>query len=230
MQMRLDTSDFQLAVTGQLSKWRSGVSESVVRANRGVLESTGQFAKRTLRADLRQAGLSALEKTWQTEIYPRRGLAWEPALRIFSKAEVIVSAFDEGPTITPIGDGMLAIPIPGGFAEDFPNPKGPDDKVDYARRKFGDRLFVIPANGNRPAILAAEMVGVSKGGRLGPRKKTKTGKFTKGTQTAMLFFLVPQVRLPKLLDIQRDFRRIEQYLIEQYPRELARELREAGIS
>lgn len=230
MQMRLDTSDFQLAQNGNLAKWRAGVGEAVVRANRGVLVATGEFAKRTLRADLRQAGLNALEKTWQFEIYPRKGLAYEPAMRIFSKAEVIVSAFDEGPTITPTGDGMLAIPIPGSFAEDFPNPAGPDDKVDYARRKFGDRLFVIPANGNRPAILAAEMVGVSRGGRLGPRKLTKTGKFTKGTQTAMLFFLVPQARLPKLLDIRRDFRRIERFLIEEYPRQLANELRQAGIS
>jgi hypothetical protein len=229
MKMRLDASDFTLALNGQLSKWRAGVGEAVVRANRGALEATSDFAKRTLRADLREAGLGALEKTWQTDIYPRKGLAYEPALRIYSKAEVIVSAFDEGPTIKPTGDGMLAIPIPGGFAEDFPNPKGPDDKVDYARRKFGDRLFVIPANGNRPAILAAELVGVSKGGRLGPRKKTKTGKFTKGTQTAMLFYLVPQARLPKLLDIRRDFRRIEKFLIEEYPRALKRELREVGI-
>ncbi len=230
MQMRLDTSDFTLAINGKLSQWREGVSEAVLRANRSSLEATLDFGKRTLRADLRQAGLNALEKSWQGEIYPRKGLAFEPAVRIFSKAEVIVGAFDEGPTITPTGDGMLAIPIPGSFAEDFPNPKGPDDKVDYARRKFGERLFVIPANANRPAILAAEMVGVSKGGRLGPRKKTKTGKFTKGTQTAMLFFLVPQARLPKLLDIRRDFDRIEKFLIDTYPRQLAQELRRVGIS
>lgn len=230
MQMRLDTSDFKLALGGNLSKWREGVALAVLRANRGALEATEAFGKKTLRADLRRAGLNALEKTWQGDLYPRKGLAFEPALRIYSKAEVIVSAFDEGPTIKPTGDGLLAIPIPGGFAEDFPNPKGPDDKVDYARRKFGDRLFVIPANGNRPAILAAEMVGVSKGGRLGPRKKTKTGKFTKGTQTAMLFYLVPQATLPKLLDIRRDFRRIEKFLIEEYPRQLSKELRAAGIS
>ncbi len=229
MRLRLDASDFELATSGKLGIWREKVQKAVLHTNRGVLEEVEVFGKDTLRADLRAAGLNGLEKTWQGELYPRKGLAWEPVLLLHSKAPVIVSAFDEGPTITPNGDGMLAIPIPGGFAEDFPNPKGPDTKVDYARQKFGDRLFVVPATSNRPAILAARLVGQTKTGRLTARKKTKTGKYGKGTQTAMLFFLVPQVRLPKLLDIPGRFEEIERKLFELYPRVLKRELRAQGV-
>lgn len=230
MHLRLDASDFDLALTGQLSKWRESVRTSYMEAAREALEVIGAEGKAKLRADLRGAGLGALEKTWQTEMHPRKGLAWAPAVEIFSKAPVIVSAFEEGATIKPTKEGMLAIPIPGSYAEDFPNPKGADDKVDYARRRFGDRLFVIPANGQRPAILAARMVGVSKGGRLGPRKKTKTGKFTKGTQTAMLFYLVPQARLKKRLDIKTIFGELQQRLPKEFLKRFEDKLREAGIN
>ncbi|MEO1187553.1 MAG: DUF6441 family protein, partial [Pseudomonadota bacterium] len=163
MRLRMDASDFTLAMTGQLSEWREGVRVAYMTAARDALKHVGATGKAKLRADLRNAGLGGLEKSWQDEIHPRRGLAWEPAIEVYSKAPVIVKAFDEGATIRPTGDGMLAIPIPGSFAEDLPNPPGSDDKVDYARRRFGDRLFVIPANANRPAILAARMVGVSRG-------------------------------------------------------------------
>jgi hypothetical protein len=202
----------------------------VLETNRESLEAASAHGKGVLRASLRAANLGALEKTWQADIYPRRGLAWEPTALIYSKAELIVAAFDAGETIGPKDGGLLAVPIPGGFAEEFPNPRGPDTKVDYARQKFGDRLFVIPARAGRPAILAAELVGQTKTGRLTARQRLKSGKVGQGTFTAFLFFLVPQVTLPKLLDIQSDFQKIERKLFNDYTRMLAARINAAGLN
>ena len=220
---------FGRAATGGYQIWRDKVRQVVLTANRGAIETAMADGKNKLRADLRAAGLGALEKSWQSEMFPRRGLAWEPSGLLYSKAEIIVSAFDEGVTIRSKDGGLLAIPIKGGFAEDFPNPRGAETKVDYARQKFGDRLFTIPASGDRPAILAVEMVGQTKTGRLTTRRKTKTNKYTKGTFTAPLFWLVPQARLEKRLDIQSTFDQIERKFFSDYTRQLAREINQAGI-
>lgn len=227
--LELDLEGFDKALSGGYQDWRDDIRLAILEANRETLERAGEHGKSVLRASLRAANLSGLEKTWQADIFPRRGLAWEPTALIYSKAELIVAAFDAGETIGPKDGGLLAVPIPGGFAEDFPNPRGPDTKVDYARQRFGERLFVIPARAGRPAILAAELVGQTKTGRLTARKRLKSGKVGKGTFTAFLFFLVPQVTLPKLLDIQGDFAKIERKFFSDYTRTLAAKINAAGI-
>jgi hypothetical protein len=229
VEIDFDLQGFGLAATGGYQAWRDKLRLAVLTTNRDVIEDTIDYGKGVMRADLRAAGLSGLDKTWQGEMFPRRGLAWEPSGFLFSKAEVIVQAFDEGATIQPKEAGLLAIPIPGGFAEDFPNPRGPRTKVDYAREKFGDRLFVIPATAGRPAILAVKLVGQTSTGKLRARNLTKTGKFGKGTFTAMLFYLVPEARLEKRLDIQSRFDQIERKFFSTYTQRLAREINAAGI-
>jgi hypothetical protein len=219
---------FQAALAGNLDGFQSDVRGAVAEAGRGTLESIKDKGLVRLRGSLRDAGLGMLDKSWRAEIYPRNGNAIEPAILFYSKADQIVRA-NEGETIRAGNGKKLAIPIPGSPAESFPNPRGPETKVDYARQKFGDRLFVIPANRVRPAILAAEGVGLTKTGRVTLRKKTKTGKWGKGTATIFLFWLVDEAVMQQRLDVAADFERISREFESEYPRQLANAIKRAGL-
>lgn len=223
-----DVFQFQAALEGNLDQFQSAVIGAVAEAGKQTLETLRDRGLDRLRTSLHKANLGALEKSWRAEIYPRNGKALNPAIFFWSKAPVIVEAH-QGVRIQTSSGGKLAIPIPGSPAEDFPNPRGPDDKVDYARQKFGDRLFVIPANRARPAILAAEGVGLTKTGRVTVRNKTKSGKYGKGAATIFLFYLVDEVSLDGRLDTPADFKWISDRFVQDYPKLMAENIVRAGL-
>ncbi|RAN30636.1 DUF6441 family protein [Hyphomonas pacifica] len=222
---------YRAALDGGLAEFQDGVMEAVSVAGRETVETLRDMGLSKLRGSIRDAGLGdRLANAWRAEIYPKRGFALNPAILFWSKADVIVNAH-QGETIHAKDGNLLAIPIPDGPAVDFPNPRGPDTKVDYARKKFGDRLFVIPANPVRPAILAAEGVGFTKTGRLTLRKQSaKTGKWGKGSATVFLFWLVEEAVLQQRLDVQADFDWIDRTFQAEYSRILADNMLRAGLA
>lgn len=224
-------TDFQLqaAFFGNLEGFQEGVIKACAEAAHETMETVRERGVARLRASLKQAGLDAIANTWRGEIYPGRGRkSVNPALLIWSKAPEIINA-NRGELIRSPRGAWLAIPIPGSPAEEFPNPRGPATKVDYARQKFGDRLFLIPAAKGRPAMLAVEGAAITKTGRVSLRKQTKTGKWGQGTMTIFLFWLVPDVQMPPRLDPDADFRWIEQMFEAEYPRLLGDALVRAGL-
>lgn len=218
----------QAALMGDLEGFEEGVKQAVGTASRETMEAMRDMGITRLRSSLAKAGLSAIEKTWRGEIYPRRGWALEPALFIYSKAPEIIAA-NQGEVIRGKNGGWLAIPIPGSPAQDLPNPRGPETRVDEARRRYGERLFTIPAKAGRPAMLAVEGVGFTKTGRVTVRKKSKSGKWGAGTMTVPLFWLVPQVTMQDRLDVEADFQWISDRFAEEYPRHMASALVRAGL-
>lgn len=223
-------TQFQAALEGNLDAFEEGVRLSWLRAVRTTSKTIERRGVNHLRGMMDSAGLQGLRNTWRGEVFPKNQLAYEPAILLYSNAEVIVSAFNEGATIRSRGTGGLALPIPGSPAEDFPNPRGPDDKVDYARKRFGDQLVTVPPRNGRPGLLILEGGAFSKTGKLGARKRTKTGKFGSGTASVPLFFLVREVRLDRRLDIQQAFDQIADDYIASFPRELATELQREGLN
>lgn len=223
--------DLQLkaALGGDLDVMQAGVMDAMARAGHDTMHELKDRGVSRLRASVREAGLGdRVANTWRGEVYPKRGYSPEPALFIWSKAPELINAH-QGETIHGRDGGWLAIPVPDSPAENFP-ARGMS-KVEYARQRFGDRLFVIPGiPGARPAILAVEGVGQTKTGRLTVRKKTKSGNWGKGTMTAFLFWLVPQVTLKRVLDVDADFEWIEDMFYSTYPRLLGENLRKYGIS
>lgn len=218
------------ALVGKLGEFSSDVRKAWLEAINGSMHTAGRHGLGILRDDLVRNGLEGLKNTWRSEVFPRAGLAYEPSVIWFSNAEAIVSSFDDGQPIRAKTGGFLAVPIPGSPAEDFPNPRGPDTKVDYAQQRFGDQLKFVPGTPRRPAMLVLEGGSFTKTGKLSRRKRTKTGKFGKGTASIPLFFLVKEVRLGKRLDVQARFKEITADFTTRMPRELARELARRGLS
>jgi hypothetical protein len=110
---------------------------------------------------------------------------------------VIVSAHDTGPLIRSKNGFWLAIPLPAagkgrGGARLTPG--------EWERRRGLRLRFVYRRNG--PSLLVAEGRLNTKGQAVVSRSKTGRGKVT-----APIFLLVPQVKLPKRLDLARDARR-----------------------
>jgi len=218
----------EAALQGNLEAFQSGVRTAWLQAGRDTMEVMRERGLSRLRGSVQRAGLGArLANTWRGNIYPERGLSDDPALVLFSKAPEIIKAH-EGETIHAKAGSLLAIPIPGSPAEDFKVQKG--TKVEYARRKFGDRLFVIPPVAGRPAILAIEGGAISATGKLSARKKLKSGQYGKGAATIFLFWLVPEVTLGARLDVDADFAAIGRMLASEFEKVLGAHLLRAGLS
>lgn len=199
--------DLDLALQGNLQKFHDDLGEMMLRAHRGALEDTLAEGKELQRSDMRRAGFQSMENTWQDEIYPQRGLANEPAALLFNTAPHIVDPFSKGQIIASPrgGQAMLAVPVPGSPVDEMDDPRGPEDKVDWATKKFGKLTFIPGIPGKRPHILAAEGVGFTATGKATKFKQLKSGGYRKGASTQFLFFLFDEIRLEKRLQSREIF-------------------------
>ncbi len=81
----------------------------------------------------------------------------------------------------------------------------------FPEHRFGPLRFVYRRNG--PSLLVVDSVRINKSGRVGRRAKggayTKTGRMKQGIATVIMFFMVPQLRLKKRLDVKREAKRWE---------------------
>lgn len=223
--------DFQLqaALLGDLEGFQEGVREAAAMAGKETMLALRDMGLGRLRGSVREAGLGdRLANAWRADVYPKHGFSYEPALFIYTNAPEIIRSHT-GEVIRAAGGAFLAIPIKGSPAEDFPNPRGPDTKVDYARQRFGERLFMIPPKPGRAGMLAVEGAAITGTGRVSLRKKTKKDQWGKGTMTIPLFWLVPQATMKAVLDPQADFDWISARFTEEYTRRMADALVRAGL-
>jgi hypothetical protein len=171
----------------------------------GVREA-GEGLKGELRRQVVTAGLGQrLARTWRSRSYPNRG--HDAAALVWSKAPQIVRAFDEGAVIRSRKGFWLAIPTP---AAPRRGPTGKRITPGMVERMYGRRLrFVYRPNG--PSLLVMDGM-VARGGKRGGFRMATTRKAsrrrgayvsTSGLATVVMFLLVPQVRMPKRLDVAR---------------------------
>jgi hypothetical protein len=175
-------------------------------------------------AAMREAG-TGLKSAWRTQItgaglgtrlansiryanFPKSSESLNVAVLVWSNAPVIISAHDTGPLIRSKSGFRLAIPTP---AAGKSTRGGRITPGEWERRTGLHLRFIYRRLG--PSLLVAEGRLNSKGrafGRLsrphrghGPASpsRSKTGR---GLVTAPIFLLVPQVKLPKRLDLAGD--------------------------
>lgn len=206
------TSDAILAITGNYEIAVNERKEAVLKGLKAGVIKAATKLKEDLREDTIRAGLGRrLSKTWRFDeadhFFPHGRLSYHPAAIVVSKAPHIIEGFDKGEVIRAGKGKFLAVPIPGSPAEIIGAERSGNrrpSKIATARRKWGDLLkFVPPIPGKRPGMLVLQQAFVRATGRVSVRKKTKTGKFKQGTRTVPLFWLVPQVRLQKRLNVAR---------------------------
>jgi hypothetical protein len=168
------------------------------RAVTVAMRAAGTGLRTAWRGQITGAGLGMrLANSIRSEVYPNAGASLNAAALVWSKAPVIVGAHDAGPLIRSKSGFWLAIPTPAAGK----STRGGRITPDEWERRTGLRLrFVYRRSG--PSLLVAE-------GRLNTRgravaSRSKTGR---GLVTAPIFLLVPQVKLPKRLDLARDAER-----------------------
>lgn len=166
------------------------------------VRDAGQGLKTDLRRQVTTAGLGQrLARTWRERTYANTGI--DAASLVWSKAPHIVRVFDEG-TVLRSRDGFwLAIPTPAAPAWVM------GKRVTPARleQAWGIRLrFVYRRTG--ASLLVADGMRARTGKRGGfavaGARAQQTGR---GLTSVPMFFLVPQVRMPKRLDVERAARK-----------------------
>lgn len=187
------------SVKADLQAEMRGIEKAVAA---GVKEA-GDGLKGSLRKQVVTAGLgSRLARAWRSRSYPNKG--HDAASLVWTKAPQIIRTFDEGTVIQSKSGFWLAIPTPAAPKRGVGGKR--ISPSNFPEHRFGPLRFVYRARG--PSLLVADGVRVSaKTGRVGRRAKggafTKTGRMKAGIATAVMFLLVPQVRMPKRLDVRR---------------------------
>jgi hypothetical protein len=165
-------------------------------------QAGGQGLKFELRRQVASAGLGQrLANSWRDRHYPNRKL--DAASLVYTKAPQIIRAFDEGAVIRSRRGRYLAIPT-----ENAPR-KGTDGRQirpsTFPEHRFGPLRFVPRSSG--PSLLVVGLLaslsrqtGQLRGFRRATDRARQSGQ---GLTTVVMFLLVPQVKLPKRLDVTR---------------------------
>ncbi|HIC67230.1 MAG TPA: hypothetical protein EYO87_14765 [Paracoccus sp.] len=163
-----------------------------------AMRDAGTGLKSAWRGQITGAGLGTrLGKSIRLATYPKGGESMNAAALVWSNAPVIVGAHDTGPLIRSKNGFWLAIPTPAAGK----STRGGRITPGEWERRTGLRLrFVYRRRG--PSLLVAEGRLNTKGRAV--ESRSKTGR---GLVTAPIFLLVPQVKLPKPLDLARDAER-----------------------
>jgi hypothetical protein len=182
----------QADITAELRDIERAVATGTRDAGRGL--------KTELRRQVTSAGLGPrLGNSWRDKHYPNRKL--DAASLVYTKAPQIVRAFDEGAVIRSRRGRFLAIPT-----ENAPR-KGTDGRrispSTFPEHRFGPLRFVPRQSG--PSLLVVDGLRASFS-----RKTSELRGFRRATErsgqsvaTVVMFVLVPQVKLPKRLDVVR---------------------------
>jgi hypothetical protein len=191
MKLKLDiTPDLVAAMAAEVKAGEKAVT--------AAMREAGTVLKTAWRGQITSAGLGQrLANSIRIQIYPKAGESLNAAALVWSKAPVIVGAHDTGPLIRSKDGFWLAIPTEAAGQ----GLRGGKITTGEWERRRGLRLrFVYRRRG--PSLLVAEGRLSSKG--LGVASGSKTGR---GRTTVPIFLLVPQVKLPKRLYLDRDAER-----------------------
>ena len=188
MKLKLDvTPDLVAAMAAEVKAGETAVT--------AAMREVGSGLKTAWRGQITGAGLGRrLANSIRSQTYPKAGESLNAAALVWSKAPVIVGAHDTGPLIRSRDGFWLAIPLP---AAGKGRRGGRITPGEWERRRGLRLRFVYRRQG--PSLLVAEGRLNTKGRAVASRSKTG-----RGLVTAPIFLLVPQVKLPKRLDLARD--------------------------
>jgi len=191
--MKIDVKiapDIVAMMATEVAAGQKAVSDTMTQAGAGL--------KSAWRTQITGAGLGQrLANTIRSQTWPKGRNSLDAAALVWSNAPVIIGAHDTGPLIRSASGLWLAIPLPAAGK----STKGGRITPGEWERRTGLRLrFIYRRRG--PSLLVAE-------GRLNTKGRAvvSRSKSGRGVVTAPIFLLVPQVKLPKRLDLARDAER-----------------------
>ena len=192
MKLKLDiTPDLVAAMAAEVKAGEKAVTAAMREAGTGL--------KSSWRTQVTGAGLGRrLANSIRNQTFPRSGESLDAAALVWSKAPVIVGAHDSGPLIRSEDGFYLAIPTEAAGR----GLRGRRITPGEWERRRGLRLrFVYRRRG--PSLLVADRARINKRGQA-VASRAKSGR---NQVTAPIFLLVPQVKLPKRLNLDRDAER-----------------------
>jgi len=200
------------------------IMEAEERAGRvavsGGMNAAASGLQAAWRRQVESAGLgSRLARTIRSEVYPRQRPSSNAAALVWTRAPVLIDAFDRGALIRSSDGFFLAIPTEAagqrGLGRTRVTPGGWEQRTGI-RLRF---VYRSPL----PSLLVADDARMTTRGRavLNRRRARADGTRT-GSMTIPIFILVPQVRLRKRLDLARDAEawaaRLPRLITEHWPR------------
>lgn len=191
---------FKLAVEGNLVKAMEAEENRIARAVTAGVNTVAEDVKQDYRTQIAQAGLGKkLPRTITKKLYPNEPSIAAAAL-VYSKAEKIIEVFQKGSTIKSSNGFFLAIPTSSA------PKKGNGGKrltpSNFPEQSYGPLRFVYRPGKN--SLLVVDGLRAKKGKRGGfARGSAKAQTTGAGLATVAMFTLVPQVRMPKKLNLGR---------------------------
>lgn len=166
------------ATSGKLAEaLEKELKNAELAVTKGVSSATSQF-KEAMRKQVKSAGLgSRLAYTWRGDVYPKSKNSLKTAGMIYSKAEKIMQSFEYGLMIRGKDGFWLAIPTPA------------------ISRKIA-RKKVTPALYEKMKGIRLRYVYRPQGTSLLVHEQKR--------RTIIAFWLVPQVKMPKLIHFQAE--------------------------
>lgn len=193
------------AIVGDLNAYMAQEVAAAEAAVTGAMQEASEGLKTQLRGQVTGSGLgSRLANSWRGQVYPRQQKSIDAAALVWTKAPTLVDAFDKGAVIRSADGFFLPIPTPAA---------GPVRGAGFQKRltpgawerRTGMRLRFVYRRGG-PSLLVADNARLSKKGHARANTGRRNGAtFTRlsGRATAVIFLLVPQVRLRKRLDVKK---------------------------
>jgi hypothetical protein len=168
------------------------------KAVTSTMRAVAADLKRDWRAQVAAAGLgSRLSNAIRSDSYPKGTESMNAAALVWTNAPKITKAFEDGGVIRSRNGFWLAIPTPAAGR----GQRGGRITPGEWEARTGMRLRFVYRK-NRTAMLVADDARLnSRGLAQQKRGKRRSDGILTGAQTVVVFFLVPQVRLAKRLDL-----------------------------
>lgn len=189
----------EAAISGNLPafmKRQTAAAEAAVTA--GVREVSNAVCE-DLKTQVVTAGLgSNLAKTWKTLFYPERKKSIAAAGLVYADSPKVIRAFNDGTLIKSSHGLYLAIPTDAAPKRGIRGKRiSPSTFPEYSLGKL--RFVYRPG---RVSLLVVDGLRAGTGKRAGFRKASAAAlKSGRGVATVVMFFLVPQAKMPKKLDV-----------------------------
>lgn len=188
--MRIDVK-----IEGDLEAMMASEYLAGERAVTAAMRGAGQGLKTNWRSQITGAGLGQrLANAVRAEVYPKSQPSLNAAALVYTKAQKIISAHENGSLIRSANGFWLAIPLPAAGR----GARGAKITPAAWEKKTGRRLRFVYRSG-RTALLVDDGT-VRSGSAPAFGQRAKRGFKNK---TIPLFILTPQVKLSKKLDLLR---------------------------
>jgi hypothetical protein len=184
------------SLQGDLKKVMKEEFQTAERAvTRGVREATDGL-KLAMRRQVTAAGLGPrMANTWRGDIYPKGQSSIRAAGLVYTRASKVMGGFEDAKAIRSKDGFWLAIPTPNapkrGVGGQRINPSN------FPEHRFGKLRFVYRRGG--PSLLVAEGLRASVSRATGEVRGFRKAKTSRGLTSVVMFWLVPQVKMPRLI-------------------------------